>query len=675
MKKIVLIISVVLLAATSAFSQSPSPGLFNYQGVARNSVGNVLINKSITLRLTIHDGTATGATVYQESRGVTTNPFGLFNAQVGSAGATNVTGTIAGVNWGTGTKYIQVEIDPNGGTSFINIGTAQLASVPYALYASSSYSWSLAGNSGTNTATNFIGTTDNTDLVFKRNNVRAGLLSLNNTSFGVNALISNTTGTRNTANGGFALSTNTTGSDNTANGREALFSNTTGSDNTANGTFALYSNTTGSDNIANGSDALYFNTTGSRNIANGSEALRFNTTGNGNTANGNQSLYSNTTGSDNTANGAGALNSNTTGNGNSANGAEALNYNTTGSDNTASGVNALRNNTSGDNNTANGRDALYLNTTGISNTANGLAALYENTTGSYNTANGRDALYSNITGNNNTANGRSALFSNTTGIFNTANGAAALYDNTTGDNNTADGLQALSSNTTGNANTANGGLALRSNTTGSNNTALGHAAFFNGTSRDNSTALGYNTVITASNQVRVGNGAVTSIGGFANWTNLSDGRFKTNIKETIPGLSFIMKLRPVSYYLDMDAIAGFLKTPDSLRLKSAETEKGKLLQTGFVAQEVEQAAKQTNFEFSGIDKPKNKDDYYGLRYAEFVVPLVKAVQEQQQLIEILQKQVEAAKAEIPVQIGKLSKQNEELLKRIEKMESFLISKK
>jgi len=56
--------------------------------------------------------------------------------QVGSAGATNVTGTIAGVVWGVNTKFIQVEIDPNGGTSFINIGTAQLASVPYSLYSS-----------------------------------------------------------------------------------------------------------------------------------------------------------------------------------------------------------------------------------------------------------------------------------------------------------------------------------------------------------------------------------------------------------------------------------------------------------------------------------------------------------------------------------------------------------
>ena len=65
-----------------------------------------------------------------------------------------------------------------------------------------------------------------------------------------------------------------------------------------------------------------------------------------------------------------------------------------------------------------------------------------------------------------------------------------------------------------------------------------------------------------------------------------------------------------------------------------------MVQTGFIAQEVEQAAQQTGYHFSGIDKPKNENDLYGLRYAEFVVPLVKAVQEQQALIEKLSKKVE-----------------------------------
>lgn len=145
MKKITILSAFIAVITSTAYSQAP--GLFNYQGVARNSLGNVLANKTIALRLTIHDGTATGPAMYQESRAVTTNPFGLFNVQVGSAGATNVTGSISSVNWALGNKFIQVEIDPAGGVSFINIGTAQLAAVPYALHATGAYPIGAAGGS------------------------------------------------------------------------------------------------------------------------------------------------------------------------------------------------------------------------------------------------------------------------------------------------------------------------------------------------------------------------------------------------------------------------------------------------------------------------------------------------------------------------------------------------
>jgi hypothetical protein len=79
--------------------------------------------------------------------------------------------------------------------------------------------------------------------------------------------------------------------------------------------------------------------------------------------------------------------------------------------------------------------------------------------------------------------------------------------------------------------------------------------------------------------------------------------------------------------LNIDAIANFLHTPDSLRKKDAEKIREDLIQTGFIAQEVEKVANEISYDFSRIDKPKNKNDYYGLRYAEFTVPLVKAVQE------------------------------------------------
>ncbi|MBL0130214.1 MAG: hypothetical protein IPP43_03030 [Chitinophagaceae bacterium] len=196
MKKILSLLTIILVAAVSSYSQAP--GIFNYQGVARNSVGNVLANKSISLRLTIHDGTAAGPTVYQESRTVITNPFGLFNVQVGSPGATGVTGNIPGVAWGVGAKYIQVEIDPNGGAAFINIGTAQLASVPYALLANSAMDLILPFNKTQADAGTLFKITNS-------NTTSAGATSLegltNSTANGVAAIIGTVTSV---APGGFS---------------------------------------------------------------------------------------------------------------------------------------------------------------------------------------------------------------------------------------------------------------------------------------------------------------------------------------------------------------------------------------------------------------------------------------------------------------------------------------
>lgn len=333
--------------------------------------------------------------------------------------------------------------------------------------------------------------------------------------------------------------------------------------------------------------------------------------------------------------------SNTAGEGNTATGDHSLFANTDGTFNTANGSYTLASNTTGYNNTAIGSYALTSNSTGNSNIAIGRNTLFVNTTGNNNTANGVGALFSNTAGNNNTANGNNALYSNTTGSFNTANGISALYANTTGFNNVAIGWLALSSNNGGSRNTAMGDLALSNNTNGDNNTAIGYSAFSTGNLLyNNSTAIGNNAPITASNMIRLGDGNVTTIGGAVNWTVLSDARLKVNVNATVPGLDFILKLRPVTYNIDPQAVAFFLKTPDSLRNKESEKTKANTLQTGFIAQEVELAAKKIGYNFSGVDTPKNENDYYGLRYAEFTVPLVKAMQEQQGMIENQQKQID-----------------------------------
>lgn len=139
--------------------------------------------------------------------------------------------------------------------------------------------WGVNGNGGTNPSANYIGTSDNVNVVFKRANTRAGLLATGNTSFGVSALNELGTGNNNTATGYRSLFSNTTGDRNSAYGQFSLYYNTTGDFNVAIGSYALDSNSTGYNNTAVGTSAMLANTTGYQNTAVGSDALRYNTSG------------------------------------------------------------------------------------------------------------------------------------------------------------------------------------------------------------------------------------------------------------------------------------------------------------------------------------------------------------------------------------------------------------
>lgn len=132
-RKIFLIALLFTSILNSSFAQSPN--LINYQGVAHQTNGNPISNQLIAVRLTIHTGTAYGVIQYSEARSVTTDQDGLFGMQIGSPGATNITGSWSAITWENGTKYLQVEIDTAGGTNYLNMGTQQLASVPYAQHA------------------------------------------------------------------------------------------------------------------------------------------------------------------------------------------------------------------------------------------------------------------------------------------------------------------------------------------------------------------------------------------------------------------------------------------------------------------------------------------------------------------------------------------------------------
>jgi trimeric autotransporter adhesin len=649
--------------------------------------------------------------------------------------------------------------------------------------------WSLTGNAGTDATVNYIGTTDDTDVIFKRFNTKSGLISSTNTSFGFNTLPNN--GAGNTALGVRSLSTNVSGNYNCAVGLASLYFNSTGENNVAFGVSSLYINSSGDDNQAIGYHSLLNNNIGSRNSALGSNALNNNSLGNDNIAIGYNALKFNTT-SQNLAVGIEAMMNNINGGENTAIGYRSL-FNNNGDQNTSLGYQTLYQNSSGGKNSALGYEALYYNNSGFFNNAIGYRSLYYNTIGNYNIAMGQTSLYYNTQGSNNTAIGNSALFNNTTASYNVGIGDDSLYSNTTGNFNSALGYNAMYYNTIGYYNTSIGFYALKGNTTGFENTAIGtgamelsvgsnknvaigRSALFSNKNKSANIAIGYeamrnagindlvtietnnigigqramfkveggrnnvaigpnalddnvignfnvaigsnsmnscesdgnvgvgiwsgydlitgiyNTCMgsyagrflpsnvnnvsclgqsagfatTSSNNINIGNMSVTNIAGQVNWGTYSDQRIKTNISENVPGLSFIKKLKPVTYNLDIRKqfeIANPGKEDTSGEWEEKyEIETIKM--TGFLAQEVEAAAKSINYDFSGVVAPKDGQGLYSLRYAEFVVPLVKSVQEQQEIIEKQTTTINDQNTEIEL-LKKLAKNLEERLKLVE----------
>jgi hypothetical protein len=137
--------------------QAQSPQAFNYQAIARNSTGVLLASQSIGIKVLIHQGSSGGTIVYSETFTTTTNQFGLFTISVGKG--TPVTGTFASINWSSGNYWLQVQMDPAGGTTYVDMGTSQLLSVPYAMYATSAATSGITGPTGPTGSAGSIGAT------------------------------------------------------------------------------------------------------------------------------------------------------------------------------------------------------------------------------------------------------------------------------------------------------------------------------------------------------------------------------------------------------------------------------------------------------------------------------------------------------------------------------------
>ena len=131
MKKLVLVLSFMLLALAAVFAQAPQR--MSYQAVVRDANNALVTNHAVTARITILQGGIGGTPVYVENHSVMTNSNGLMTLEVGNGAA--VSGSMESINWGNGPFYLKSEIDPEGGISYTVEGVQELLSVPYALYA------------------------------------------------------------------------------------------------------------------------------------------------------------------------------------------------------------------------------------------------------------------------------------------------------------------------------------------------------------------------------------------------------------------------------------------------------------------------------------------------------------------------------------------------------------
>jgi len=133
MKKTTLIFGVFFLLLHFRVDAQIPPNAFNYSAVARDAQNNPIANSTIGIQISILKGSSSGSVEYVENHSVNTDAFGLFNLSIGSG--TPQGGAMATINWGNDSYFLKVGMDAAGGTNFLVMGTTQLLSVPYALYA------------------------------------------------------------------------------------------------------------------------------------------------------------------------------------------------------------------------------------------------------------------------------------------------------------------------------------------------------------------------------------------------------------------------------------------------------------------------------------------------------------------------------------------------------------
>ncbi|MDQ5954158.1 MAG: trimeric autotransporter adhesin [Patescibacteria group bacterium] len=299
-----------------------------------------------------------------------------------------------------------------------------------------------------------------------------------------------------------------------------------------------------------------------------------------------------------------------TGSANMGFGEYSLDALTSGNSNSAFGPYSLGNLGTGSNNASLGNGGLAQLTSGDRNVSIGIESGDEINSGDDNIFIGYNAA-SNLgsSGSKNIIIGTSTC---------TASGSESYSDNV------FLGYNAGCDNETGINNVAVGRAALDFPTTGSNNTAVGAYSDISAVNLNNATAIGYQASVNASNKIVLGNTSVTSIGGYAIFTNYSDLRLKENVEyKKDLGLNFISKLKTVSY--------------------NYKDDENKVRRDGLIAQDVKKVLDELGLEFSGLVIDKDEMGTMNLSYDSLVIPLINSVQEQQKQIEDLKAEIEILK--------------------------------
>jgi len=298
------------------------------------------------------------------------------------------------------------------------------------------------------------------------------------------------------------------------------------------------------------------------------------------------------------------------------------------------------------------------NATGQYNVFFGTRAAQNTTGGDLNTIIGWSAGITNTDHQGNTFIGAQAgEFAQPTANISTFVGEKAGWQVTTGTANTMIGERSGQNTTTGFFNTMIGTLTGGTNTTGDRITLLGYGSNVSTDNLNNATAIGEGAIVNASNKVRIGNATVTTIEGQVAFTAASDKRLKENITNLTAGLDFISKLKPVSYQMKDFA--------------------DKRTNWGFIAQDIEAIVGDSN---SIVTVGGDADRTLGLRYTDFVAPLVKAVQEQQTEIEELKlllkeykAEMENLKTQIQDEKSKVAEVSKKTAKKSERKEKVMAS--